>query len=41
MKNILLATTILASVATVASAETGVSISGYGRDGPGAMPGLF
>lgn len=33
MKNILLATTILASVATVASAETGVSISGYGRFG--------
>lgn len=33
MKKILLATTLLASTATVAAAETGVSISGYGRFG--------
>ena len=33
MKKILLATTLLASTATVASAETGVTLSGYGRFG--------
>lgn len=33
MKKILLATTLLASTATVASAETGVTVSGYGRFG--------
>lgn len=33
MKKILLATTVFASLGTVASAETGVTISGYGRFG--------
>lgn len=33
MKKILLATTLLASTATVAMADTGVSVSGYGRFG--------
>lgn len=33
MKKVLFASTILASLATVASAETGVTISGYGRFG--------
>ncbi len=33
MKNVLFATTVLASLATVASAETGVKIGGYGRFG--------
>lgn len=33
MKKVLFATTVLASLATIASAETGVKISGYGRFG--------
>lgn len=33
MKKILIATTVLASMATVAAAETGVNINGYGRFG--------
>lgn len=33
MKKVLFATTVLASLGTVASAETGVTISGYGRFG--------